>query len=539
MKYIFYSPFSFEEWDYRSRDIGGIGGSETSHMEMCWRLAQRANEVISYSYIPDDCDRSWRGVQWRHIDDVNFSEDGIWIIYRAPEAADKFIPTPGQELWLMCQDVDYPATITEERISKFSKVITLCDDHTSYMLGRYPYMRGKIFQSSNGIRVDLMRELINGGDLPERDPNRIMYASSPDRGLLYCLETFRYAREFYPELEFHLYYGWDNMDRLIERNDRYSGKIKSTKESILKAMNQPNVYWHGRTGQRELYKEWLKSSIFLYQTLFKETSCISIMESQALGVVPISNPVWGILQNGLTGIYIDGDAYHDKLVKARYLGELIRLISDTELQDTMRNYAIPHATKGFNWERMVDQWEAIVGGYADTEYGGRFGFQMKHSRGKILNVGCNTDVSHLGDRLGAINVDLFDVDPFSGIPNPHVDIKADARNLPECLHGRFDTVILGDILEHFTDDDICRALNSAKKCLSNNGRIVITYPEDHREPPSEESHDGYHYHRLIPINDMMSLIDRCGLHIDIHYMIDYGLLLQLDIGHGIVCTPLE
>lgn len=39
MKFLFYSSVNFEKWDFRNSIRKGIGGSETSHVEMAWRLA--------------------------------------------------------------------------------------------------------------------------------------------------------------------------------------------------------------------------------------------------------------------------------------------------------------------------------------------------------------------------------------------------------------------------------------------------------------------------------------------------------------------
>ena len=51
MKFIFFSPVNFQRWDWRSSVETGIGGSETSHVEMAWRLANRGHEGINRSHL--------------------------------------------------------------------------------------------------------------------------------------------------------------------------------------------------------------------------------------------------------------------------------------------------------------------------------------------------------------------------------------------------------------------------------------------------------------------------------------------------------
>jgi SAM-dependent methyltransferase len=106
----------------------------------------------------------------------------------------------------------------------------------------------------------------------------------------------------------------------------------------------------------------------------------------------------------------------------------------------------------------------------------QFGFQNRWVRGSILNVGSNCDPGRLRYQ-GAVNVDLHRISPATGVPNV-VNVLADARTLP--FKSAFDTVVLGDILEHFDDQDILFALREARSSLKTLGRIVITCPDDHR-----------------------------------------------------------
>ena len=139
MKFMLYHPVHFEDWDYRNLETG-IGGSETNQIEMAWRLAQRGHEVISYAPIPADCVSAWCGVEWRHLDDVDFTENGIWVIYRSPNTADRIDKQSDQQFWLMCQDEDYP-TFTEKRADIFDRVMPLCNAHADNLVKTKPYLK--------------------------------------------------------------------------------------------------------------------------------------------------------------------------------------------------------------------------------------------------------------------------------------------------------------------------------------------------------------------------------------------------------------
>ena len=544
MKIHVYSPIDwFEKWDWRNPDSQGIGGSETSHIEVCRRLAERGYEVTSYAPIPDDCPGEHAGVRWLPIEAADTSEPGIWLIYRSPESLDKF-NGEGQHLWVVCQDIDYPGQWTEQRCKKAEFVFGLCPEHCRYLTSRYPEMRVVLW--SNGIRTDLIRELLKG-DLPERNPHRIMFASSPDRGLLNAVRVVNRAREWIPDLELHAYYGMARFDTAAEKGRK---DLAAKKREIEAAMDQEGMFWHDKLPQRELYLEWMKAGIWLYPTSFTETSCITCMEAQALGAVPLTSPLWALESNVLHGGFIDGNPDNDDLTIARFVAGLVRL-SDPALQDEIRPPMMFNAQRQFSWERIADSLESVILRTRNPETWpddlpvtfGQYAFQHRHADGRIVNIGCNDDSSRFATRR-AVNVDIAKVDQVTGHHIP-VDVIADARELPESLHAKFDTAILGDILEHMTDTDIIRSLVSAKKCLENGGKVLVTWPvetEAERIRDHAISHDGRmvreycegvsHVHnRTITLPDMERLVASAGLRIEATQPIEYTDMT----GWGLVC----
>ena len=113
------------------------------------------------------------------------------------------------------------------------------------------------------------------------------------------------------------------------------------------------------------------------------------MEAQALGAIPITNPLWALRDNVKHGIFIDGDADADPLTQARYTAEIIRLTIQPQIQEQLRPQMMQDAKETFNWERWVDQWESWIYGYEKHNYVAQYNFQLKHAKGKILNVGCD------------------------------------------------------------------------------------------------------------------------------------------------------
>jgi len=352
MNFIFYSPVSFEPWDWRNSVEKGIGGSETSHVEMAWRLRRRGHNILSYNNLPEDSPGEWRGTIWKDMGGCDFHETGIWVFYRCPVLLSKLEKQPGQKWWLIMQDWDYrndwPAIYDKlDRISPLSKA------HADYLLGLHPELEPKIWVTSNGVKVDLIEEVESSLCLP-RDPYKVIYASSPDRGLLSLCKIFERAREYIPQLKLDVFYGFDNIDKMIAGGDKGWAK---TKDIIMKSMNQPNLKWHGRVDQKTLYKHWLTSGIWCYPSNFWETSCITCMEAQCMGAIPLINPVWAQGENTHHGVFIEGDAENEHYTQLRFADQLAKLASNHVIQERIREPMMADARKRFDWEVFVTQWE--------------------------------------------------------------------------------------------------------------------------------------------------------------------------------------
>lgn len=351
MKFIFFTSVSFEPWDYDNSVKEGIGGSETSIVEMSWRLAKRGHDVTVYAPIKKTTKSPWRNVKWLHYEDADFSLPGIWILYRVPHIVDKFIPRKkNQTVWFLMQDWDYKWT--KEQTERMDKIIPLCKSHAKFTLKNHPEIpKEKIWISSNGIKVDLIEEVEKKGF--KRNPLRIMHASSPDRGLKAALLSFRKARYYVPDLELHAFYGFNNLEKLAKGRKGFYARamIKELKE-LLK---MPGVTFHGRVSQNELYEEWFKSGIYIYETNFFETSNIASQEAQAMGAVPVFSPIFAQAENIKWGIGVEGDST-DPLTHDRFAAELVRLSMQPQLQKEIREDMMPWARKQFTWERMITQW---------------------------------------------------------------------------------------------------------------------------------------------------------------------------------------
>lgn len=145
------------------------------------------------------------------------------------------------------------------------------------------------------------------------------------------------------------------------------------------------------------------------------------------------------------------------------------------------------------------------------------GFQLRHAVGLVLNVGAGGDSARLKELRGAVNVDVCEIDPVSKLPNL-IDRVADARALPFPDNG-FDTVVLGEVLEHLDEDGARQAVSEARRVARV--QVVATIPCDPRSveeqraeraeifgadpEPLEYAAGAYTYHRMVTVTEILAL----------------------------------
>lgn len=362
MRVHFYSPRSLDPFDWRTPDEQGIGNSETSHIEMALRLAAKGHDVWSYTPGLPDGPNDHGGVKWRTLDEADWSQSGVWVLYRCPDAIDHFMADhPDQLVWLMMQDTHYADSAAGDRPAKIDRVLVLCEGQRDFIASKFPALADKLTLTSNGIRVDLI-DSIEREAVPPRSNHRMHFSSSPDRGLKVILERiFPRAREIVTDLELHIYYGWNNVDKLMQTEDgkAYFGPNKAETEALCQ---QPGVTWHGRIGQRDLTREWLKAGLWVFPSTYPETGCATGMEAMALGAIPIVHPLWAVAEHTNWGTQIHGgDPYTDPLTQARYVAEIVKVCAmDVTMRERYRAEMMADARTRWSWDNWVPQWEALA-----------------------------------------------------------------------------------------------------------------------------------------------------------------------------------
>jgi glycosyltransferase involved in cell wall biosynthesis len=354
----FYCYDAWEYWDENSLNVSisgkpnGIGGSETQVILLSKELAKLGYKVKIFNKCKEQhFDTS--GVDVEYIPFQNFEEYSKKIVYDCLIASRYLncfdVPFKSKKNYVMIHDVFLilnNRTQHQVELDKVDKYLCLSHRHKKFVSEYHKIPEDKILVTSNGLDLTRFEK-----KLP-KNPYRLIYSSSPDRGLDNLLILFDKVKEHIPELELHVYYGFENF-----KDQNY---VKLMLEEIKK---REDVHYHGRVGQDVLAEEFQKSNIWAYSTNFEETFSISALEAMAAGAIVLSSHYWGLIDTVKdSGILLPmhdnrntcrTPEYHEKWVK-----ECVNIIKNKEYAEHYRNLGYERVKK-FTWEHVAKQWHSL------------------------------------------------------------------------------------------------------------------------------------------------------------------------------------
>ena len=340
----------FEEWSPKSLEKG-LGGSEEAVVYLSKELSQLGWKVTVYAN-PGKEAGNHDGVEYRPWYELNPKDafNGL-ILWRGIGFADIQPRSKFTMLWL--HDVPNNPDFTVERVNFVDKIAVLSDYHKSLLRlhedGKFvPMPEEKIFLTANGIPEITVPKV-------ERNPKRMIYASSPDRGLVYLLKNWSDIRKEVPDAELHVFYGFEVFDAIHQGNP---ARMK-WKEHIIDLMKQPGITYHGRVGHKQLEEEYAKSAVWAYPTDFTEISCISAMKAQALGAIPVTTNLAALEETVKNGIKLDADIVMPEAQK-EYVQALVKVLKDEKEQEKLRVDMMKWAQGYYSWKNVARLWDELL-----------------------------------------------------------------------------------------------------------------------------------------------------------------------------------
>lgn len=363
----FLAPGTLEEWSPRKLAAEGLGGSETALIRLAEELFIADGEPEK-SYRPTvygriDAPGYYNGVRYRGMDAYDpQTHSDVLVAWRYPEAAD--LPLRCDRLVLWMHDTDAGSRLTPARAARFDAIVVLSEWHKAHMMRCYPWLdESKLVIIGNGVDKARFAPTSGrqGGKAPRREPHRVAYSSSPDRGLDAVLHyVWPKVVERVPDAELHVYYGMKNIDVLAPNYPQLAA-FKQQLANLL--IDSKNVVQHGRLAQDALAEQLREASVWLYPSHnFDETYCISAVEAQLAGCIPVTTDRGALSETVKSGLIIQGTLGEDGVAE-KYIEAIVGILTDQAPSAGVRKKIMANAP-AMEWSEVAQRWTVEVLGAA-------------------------------------------------------------------------------------------------------------------------------------------------------------------------------
>jgi len=324
---------SLEDWADPSI-IKGIGGSETAVIHFGREAVKLGYDVTVFNRC-GNLKGDYKGVHYRPYWEFNPKDSFNWLIsWRNPDLCEY---VTAKQLWLWNHDkVD---DFDEKIIEKVDKFVFL----SKWQKEQTNVPDEKCFITSNGVDVSSLP------DVGKKDLNKIIYASSPDRGLETILRRWKDIKIALPKAELYPFYGWDNYLKMQGETEWY--------KEMVKLLDQDGIHEFKRIGQKQLMKEFAEANVWFYPTSFWEINCITGLQAQMLGTIPVTTDYaalnetvhYGVKIRGVKEVFKMSKSVEDKLVSS-----LIHVMKGENIPD--REKMMKDIREKYSWKKITSDW---------------------------------------------------------------------------------------------------------------------------------------------------------------------------------------
>lgn len=371
-KFIFWLGPAPSPWDPLTALDQGIGGSETAAIHMSRELAKLGHVVVVYADIhePMNIDADEAGskpytvdVEWIPYRKMTTALPcDVFVSSRQPESRQRFLPYCKQA-WLWMHDVHCGPDWENVLGTRYDKILCLSDWSKKRFCEYYPAVdAAKVQVTHNGVDGRLFEPFADSA-LPDKDvfmpgrqhfllqsdliPLRATFSSSPDRGLAKLLDLWPDVCNMAPRdhSELHVYYGFDNWRKIAQLQGAAPHVLRHIDLLEARVRQAPNVVYHGRAGQAEVARSYMRSQLWLSPSDFEETSCITAMEAQAAGCKIVATRCGAVPETAPGGYFVDGPTS-----RPGFDAQFLECVREALTHDSW------HVRTPRSWAEVAQQW---------------------------------------------------------------------------------------------------------------------------------------------------------------------------------------
>jgi glycosyltransferase involved in cell wall biosynthesis len=331
-----------------SLETGPLGGSETAFIEITRAIARLGYEVTAFN----NCQKAGRH---HGVDFLPFRTSLPFLAHKKFDimVVSRFfgffnLPIKAQLKVLWNHDtLENPGSLRsiQDEIDLF---LVLSIFHRDNYLTRIPQLDDRMIITRNGVNFSLLDK---GAKNTRRDPDKLIYASRPERGLKVLLEDiWPRLKDARPNLKLYLC-GYNVDANLMDPNlaslyDYLDLLIKSDKSIVVL----------GSLGKKEYYKHLAESMLMVYPCTFPEISCIVSLEAQALGTPILTSNSFALKESVKTEAFLVQGRPGSPQYVQNYVERALTLLSDPLGTLAKAEKARELIRSQYSWDTIASEW---------------------------------------------------------------------------------------------------------------------------------------------------------------------------------------
>lgn len=258
------------DWDENTLEAKGHGGSETAAIEVARWIKLKTNRNVKVFHSRQQRDVMPSGVEYLPSDQLagyfHNIEPAAHIAWRHA------LRLTNAKSFVWCHDLQCQGA---EMAGNYEKIVALSGFHKEYLKETNAVPDDKILLGFNGINPNDF----SSAPVP-KDDLKVVFSSSPDRGLVQTIDIVKKAREVSGlDIKLHCFYGTENMRKM--------GHTAWAESIEAKIKENDFVVYHGLVPKRTLMRHFQESAVWLYPADFIESYCITAIEALCAGTWPI------------------------------------------------------------------------------------------------------------------------------------------------------------------------------------------------------------------------------------------------------------
>ena len=345
---VIYTGPTWDPWTPDDINRKGLGGAETSCVHVAAGLRALGHRVRVYS----DCGSAgggYGGVEYASYEKFPPNvECDVLVSSREPRVPCDLQRVKLKYLWMHDSNV---GPVPKEVMTQFDGYLLVSGWAKEAFLQNYEVDEKKIVLTRGGI------DTARFAYLPEKKGPNCVYASCPSRGLERLLRLWPRVLERVPGAQLDCYYGFELWENLAKRCPETREGLERTR-ALLARSDPGSVHYHGMVPQGELARAFLAARVWAHPASTAETYCITAVEAQAAGCVPVTTRFSALAETVHHGVLIDPPDDPQEYAD-RFVGETARLLTDDDYHRSLAAPGREWALSSCGWGGVAEQWGRV------------------------------------------------------------------------------------------------------------------------------------------------------------------------------------